>query len=133
MWPRVVEMMIGFWLCMSPFVFRHTEAIERFVAMDLIAGSTVVVLSLLSFWSPTANAHFLTAGLALAMGTLAYAGWERPGPPGAQNELMVACLLVLFGIIPNNCNQPPDSWRRDKPAHDSGSRPGPATAYTKLR
>lgn len=111
MWPRVVELMTGLWLGMSPFVFRQTEAIDRFVAVDLSVGTAVVVLSLLSFWSPTAKAHFLTVVLAFGLGGLAYAGWERPGPPAAQNELMVALILLLFAIIPNDCNRPPDSWR----------------------
>ena len=115
MWPRVAEMMIGVWLCMSPFVFRDTEAIEQFIVVDLAFGSAVVVLSLLSFWSRTATAHFMTVALALGVGALAYAGWERPGPPAAQNELMAALLLVLLGIIPNDCNDPPEAWRH--PAH----------------
>lgn len=111
MWPRVVELMTGLWLCMSPLIFRRTEAIDQFVAVDLSVGAAVVALSLLSFWSLTARAHLLTAVLAVGLGGLAYAGWERPGPPAAQNELVVALILLLFGIIPNDCNQPPDTWR----------------------
>ena len=111
MWARVAEVLLGAWLCLSPLVFRGTDAIEEFVSTDLVIGSTVVVLSLLSFWSRTGGAHLLTAALGLAFGAYAYAGWERPGPPAAQNELMVGLVLMLLGIIPNDCNEPPASWR----------------------
>lgn len=113
MWPRTVELMLGVWLCVSPFVFRGTERVEQFLVVDLTAGSIVIVLSILSFWSRAGWAHFVTAGVAFALAASAYLGWERPGPPAAENEIIVGLTLLLLGILPNHCTQPPAAWRND--------------------
>lgn len=112
MWPRVVELMLGGWLILSPLIFRGTESVEAFATRDVTAGSAIVVLSLLSFWHRTARVHLCTAALALGLGLYAYLIWPRPGPPAAQNEIAVAMLLVLFAIIPNEATTPPAGWRR---------------------
>jgi hypothetical protein len=112
MWPRVVELMLGLWLVLSPFIFRGTESVEAFAAIDMTAGACVVILSLLSFWRRAEWAHLGTALLALALGTYAYFGWERPGPPAAQNEISVALILLLLAIVPNEASRPPKPWRR---------------------
>jgi hypothetical protein len=78
MWARVAELMMGAWLVISPFVFRGTESLSHFVAIDLTAGAAVVLFSLLSFWHRTAWAHFLTAGVAILLGARAYFAWPRP-------------------------------------------------------
>jgi hypothetical protein len=114
MWARVVELMIGLWLCISPLLFRGTASAQAFTAIDLTAGSAVVVLSLLSFWSRTARAHLVTLVLAIGLGAFAWLAWPRPGPPAAQNELMAAMLLALFAIIPNEASAPPRPWRRQR-------------------
>ena len=111
MWARVAELMIGGWLMLSPFIFRGTESVEQFIRIDLGAGLLVIVLSLLSFWRRTEWAHLATVLLALALGAWAYLAFERPGPPAAQNEITVAILLMLLGIIPNEASQPPRPWR----------------------
>jgi hypothetical protein len=54
----------------------------------------------------------MTAGAALVLGGVVYFGWERPGPPAAQNLLVAAMLLALVGIIPNDAAGPPKPWRR---------------------
>ena len=114
MWPRTAEVMLGVWLILSPFIFRSTAFVEHFVWTDLVAGSAVVLFSLLSFWRRTEWAHFLTAALALGLGLLAYFGWQRPGPPAAQNEITVAMILLLLAIVPNEATQPPRVWRRER-------------------
>ena len=115
MWARVAELMLGAWLMISPFVFRGTDSVEQFIPIDLAAGAVVVVLSLLSFWTKAAGAHFVTAAVALLLGSYAYLAWDRPGPPAAQNEITVAMMLLLLAIVPNEANTPPKPWR-----HSSG-------------
>ena len=56
MWARVVEMMLGCWLAISPFVFNHGDASVLW-AMDFLFASTVIVLALLSYWQPARHAH----------------------------------------------------------------------------
>jgi hypothetical protein len=111
MWARVAELMIGVWLMLSPFIFRSTESLDQFVRVDLGAGLLVIVFSLLSFWRRTEWAHLVTVFLAMGLGAWAYLAFERPGPPAAQNEIAVAFLLMLLGIIPNEADQPPRPWR----------------------
>jgi hypothetical protein len=38
-----------------------------------------------------------------------YVSAVRPGPPAAQNEIMVGLLLLLFAILPNDVNRPPST------------------------
>ena len=111
MWPRVSELLIGVWLMLAPVVFAATESIASFAGRDVAAGAVVVMMSLLSFWSRTASAHVGTGLLAVVLGLGAYFGFPRPGPPAAQNEIAVACVLLLLAIIPNQASRPPEPWR----------------------
>ena len=111
MWARVCELMLGVWLMLSPFIFRGTDELEQLFWIHLGAGAAVVIFSLLSFWRPAGWAHFLTAALAVGLGTFAYFAFDRPGPPAAQNAIAVALLLMMFAIVPNEATLPPESWR----------------------
>jgi hypothetical protein len=116
MWARTAELMIGFWLVLSPLIFRGTPDAGSFVVRDVAAGSLVVLFSLLSFWRRTEWAHLVTMALALLLGLAAYFGWSRPGPPAAQNEIMVAWMLLLLAIVPNEATRPPRPWRSRQPS-----------------
>lgn len=111
MWARVVEIMLGFWLMASPFIFRGIEMDGIRSANETLCGLLVAVLGFLSFWNPTRWAHFLTllvAGFLIVSGYLA----GHPAPPMAQNQIMVGLLLGMFAIIPNRTNEMPEPWRR---------------------
>jgi hypothetical protein len=113
MWARVSELCLGVWLTLSPLIFAGTPAIESFASRDVLLGSLFALLSLLSFWPRTAHAHLMTAALSLVLLAVAYFGWSRPGPPGAQNEITTALLLLMLAIVPNHANDPPQPWLRD--------------------
>lgn len=49
MWSRVVEAMLGCWLLVSPFVFRHPFSEPQLWIVDLIAGLAVITCGLLSY------------------------------------------------------------------------------------
>ena len=66
MWARVVEFMLGCWLAVSPFVFRHGDDSVLW-ATDFVAASLVIVLALLSYWPPLRYAHLGTMLVALVM------------------------------------------------------------------
>jgi hypothetical protein len=110
MWPRVSEFFLGAWLMLSPMIFAGTRAVDSFALRDLSAGALIAVLALLSFWTRTARAHLVTAGVALGLFGAAYFGWPRPGPPAAQNDIITALLLLMLAIVPNNANDPPPAW-----------------------
>ncbi|HEX2164708.1 MAG TPA: SPW repeat protein [Thermoanaerobaculia bacterium] len=113
MWARGIEVMLGLWLVVSPFVFGHfaEPGLGRLVASDLAAGSLVVLLAVVSFWRRAGRAHLAelaVAGWLVAFGRFAF---DFPPPPGAQNELLVGLVLVLFAIVPNRAADPPARWR----------------------
>ena len=114
MWPRVIEGMLGAWLLLTPFVFRGTEALGDFVVSSMVTGLVIGIASLFSFWEPTRHARFLTLAASLWLSLHGYFGAERPGPPAAQNELVLGLTLLLFALMPNEVNEVPRPWRRSR-------------------
>jgi hypothetical protein len=111
MWARVIEVMLGCWLAMSPFIFRHAADETVLWFNDLISALAVIVLALVSF-----SAHFRYAHLAIvvvALWLMGFGFWASgyPTPPALQNDILVGLLLLMFAIIPNEANLPPRAWR----------------------
>jgi SPW repeat len=111
MWPRTVEVMLGAWLIISPFVFRDTPGADAYTVNVAVSGALVVLFSLSCFWRPLRRAHLGSLAVALWLAGHGYFSAVRPGPPAAQNELMTGLLLLLFVILPSETNEPPEPWR----------------------
>ncbi len=111
MWPRVVEVMLGAWLLVTPFIFRATPEVDAYTASAFAAGAIAAVASLASCWDPLRHARFLTLGVSFWLMLHGYFSAARPGPPAAQNELVVGSILLLFAILPNEINAKPRPWR----------------------
>ena len=109
MWPRVVEVMLGCWIAISPFVFRHPYDETALWANDWICASLVVLFALLSYWPPLRRAHLATIVVALWM--IGF-GWmhERPVPPAYQNEIFTGLIILMTCIIPSHATEPPPGW-----------------------
>jgi hypothetical protein len=107
MWPRDLELTLALWLLVSPFVFGHGGDAAAW-ATDLACGAAMVAFALLPRWRPLRRAHLLHAAPAA---WLAAFGWLRAPAPAAQNELVVALLLIMLAIIPSDANAPPRGWR----------------------
>jgi hypothetical protein len=111
--------MLGVWLTISPFVFRHS-ADEKFVWVnDLACGSLVIACSCLAFWEPARHARFGTLAVSLWLLASAYLAAGHPAAPALQNELLTGLLLAMFAIIPNDAALPPRSWREFTNANES--------------
>lgn len=110
MWARVVEVMLGCWLAVSPFVFRHSPDDRMLWFNDLLSALVVMVLALISFWPPLRFAHIAIFAVGLWLIALGFLG-PYPTPPALQNDLVVGLLLLIFAIVPNDANQPPQAWR----------------------
>jgi hypothetical protein len=110
MWARVIEVMLGLWLAISPFIFRHAAEDGELWINDLACAFAIVALALLSFWQPLRYAHLAIGVVALWLIVFGYIG-GYPAPPASQNHILLGLLLVTFAIIPNEANLPPRSWR----------------------
>ncbi len=110
MWARVIEVMLGCWLAVSPFIFHHARDDTLLWTADWVAAALVAVLACLSYWPPTRRAHLLTIVVALGM---VAAGWmqDRPVPPGWQNHILLGLVLLMTAIVPNHAADPPRGWR----------------------
>jgi hypothetical protein len=111
MWARVVELMLGVWLAVSPFVFQHGPDAPALWANDLGCATAVIALSLLSFWRRLAYAHLVTIGVALWLVGFGYAASSTLAAPAFQNEILVGLVLLMLAIVPNEASQPPPPWR----------------------
>ncbi len=110
MWSRVVEVMFGIWLLLSPWIFRHSPADAGWWINDMATGAAVIVFGLFSFWKPTRRAHVLTLLLGGWLIGFAYHQGFGNSSPAAQNDLMLGLLLLMFAVIPNRCDRAPRSW-----------------------
>lgn len=110
MWPRVVEIMLGVWLSLSPFIFRHPPDMALWWATDFVAASLVWVLATLSFWDRTRRAHLFILPVSVLLIAVAYVASEHPAPPALQNQIAVGLLLLMLAIIPSRASEPPRAW-----------------------
>jgi SPW repeat len=110
MWARVIEMMLGFWLAVSPFVFRHPADERSLWTNDLGCALAIVALALLSYWQRMRHAHLGIAAVAIWLIGFGYFGSPHPLPPALQNDLLMGLLLLMFAIIPNRASLPPRAW-----------------------
>jgi hypothetical protein len=110
MWARYLEIVLGAWLIASPWIFGHATGLWLHYN-DVISGSAVVFLAAASFTRRGRWAHLLTGAVAVWLGASAYFGFDRPGPPAAQNEITLALLLLTMFAVPNESSDPPVPWR----------------------
>ena len=111
MWARVIEVMLGCWLALSPFVFRHEAEDRALWFNDLVSAMIVIVLALISFWAPLRFAHLANLLVALWLIAFGFFASSYPPPPALQNDIVVGLLLLMFAIVPNEAAKPPRPWR----------------------
>lgn len=111
MWARVIETMLGCWLALSPFIFRHPVEARGWWLNDLTCAFIVVTLALLSLWPPLRHAHLGLIVVALWLMGFGYFAAPHSLPPALQNDLLTGLVLLMLAIIPNEALQPPAAWR----------------------
>lgn len=110
MWARVVEVMLGCWLAVSPFVFRLSSEDRVQWYNDLFSALGVIVLALVSFWPPMQFAHVANFAIGLWLIAFGFFASPYPTPPALQNDIVVGLLLLMLAIIPNHATRPPQPW-----------------------
>jgi hypothetical protein len=118
MWSRFIEILFGVWLCVSPFVFQHSNSNLAWWINDIAAGGCIIVFALLSFWHRTRRAHLLTLLVACWLIGFAYYFGLGDAAPASQNHLAAGVVLLMFAVIPNHASDPPGSWARKAAAID---------------
>ena len=117
MWARVIELMLGVWLGISPFVFGLAADETMAWAVCFGFGLLLVVSSSLAYWEPTRlSPHVVTLPSAIALAVWSWAGAGESAAPIMQNFLVVAVLLLMFAIVPNEATLPPRSRRTGRAA-----------------
>lgn len=120
MWARVVEIILGCWLILSPFIFGHSGDQKALWLNDILSGLTVVAMAAASFSRTLRHTHLAICGIALWLMGFGYLASGYPAPPALQNDLLVGLLLLMFAIIPNEAFLPPRPWQnlfsKDAPA-----------------
>jgi len=115
MWSRVVEIMLGCWLLMSPFLFRYSADETALWANDLASGSAVILFGLFSYWHPTRHAHLLSLAVGGWLLAFAYLKGFGTAPAAPQHHLILGLLLLMFAIIPNDADRPARGWEEELP------------------
>jgi hypothetical protein len=110
MWARVVEIMLGCWLVISPFVFRHGPDESLLWANDLACGSLVAAISLAAFHPRLGRIHLLNGAVAFWLVGCGFLGAPPPPPPALQNWVGVGLLLAMLAILPSRATLPPRAW-----------------------
>src|SRR5690606_23825389 len=107
MWPRVVEIMLGVWLALSPFIFGHEASQTLRWVTDLGSALVLITLSLLSYWSRTRYIHLANILVGLWLVTFGWYWEGYPTPAALQTDLTVGLLILMFAILPSETNLPP--------------------------
>lgn len=122
MWPRVVEIMLGVWLIISPFVLRYENEHLWMWFNDFSAGAFAMTFSLLSYRSSTRRSHLfllILSGWLLCYGMFIV---EQFDSAAAQNVVVIGLLLLMIAIIPSESSKPPVEWREFYQQHSEGSQ-----------
>jgi hypothetical protein len=109
MWPRVAEIVLAGWLAASPAVFGHVGGPAMLRTSDWICAAAIAACALGSFverWRRLHLAELLVAGWLMGFGYLA----SSEPLPALQNNILVAMVLMMFAIVPNQANRPPRAW-----------------------
>lgn len=113
MWARNLELALGLWLALSPFVFAHPQDASFLWANDLGCAAALVVLALVSYWPRARRAHLAELVVAVWLVRVGWLrAWHGPATPASQNQILVGLLVALFAIVPCRASEPPPGWRR---------------------
>ncbi len=111
MWPRAVEIVIGLWVLMSPWLLASNSSASTWHLNELICGLAIVLLSASSYLPGFSKAHLAEIPIGLWILISSYFGFAPIDTVQAQSNLLAALFLLNFAIIPSPANLPPYSWR----------------------
>jgi len=110
MWPRLLELVLAAWLVMSPFVFGHFPTERDLWLNDFACAGVIAACALLSLRPATRRAHLVELVVALWLIGMGYLA-RSEALPALQNDILVAFVLLMVAVIPNDASRPPAGWR----------------------
>lgn len=109
MWARCCEVLLGAWLCASPWILGLEPRRSTMWWVTILGGAAVVVCAVLSVWPTQRKAHLVS--LAIASGLVATGwGWRSPGDAASENLVLTGLVLAMLTIVPNAASRPPPGW-----------------------
>jgi hypothetical protein len=109
MWPRIVEVMLGLWLVLSPLIFRLGSGDLALIVNHLVYGTALVIAALIAL-----SVRFLrvvTIAIGLWLIGYGYVAGGYPPASGYLNLIVIGILIGALGLIPTDCLEPTQSWR----------------------
>lgn len=110
MWPRLGELLIACWLAASPVIFGHIDQQRSLWLNDLLAAVAIAAFAGLSFTERFRRLHLAELVVAAWLVAFGFAASRDP-LPALQNDILVALVVGMVAIIPNEANRPPRRWR----------------------
>lgn len=120
-WPRIVEILLGCWLSLSPAFLGWANGNPATLLSERFFGSAIIIVAIVAIVLPWEPLHFLIAPLDLWILIVPYFEFARPGPALAQSDITVGLVLLMMLILPTRALEPPKSWRVFR---DAGHRAG---------
>jgi hypothetical protein len=112
MWPRLVEIVLALWLLAGSWWLSAGPELPATRPLELFAAGAIILVALLSFHRRLRRIYLMQ--LVIGLWLVGYGFWisAGPAPPAVQNAMLLGAVLLMFGVIPTEANQPPRSWRR---------------------
>lgn len=111
MWARVVEIMLAFWLTLSPFIFHYPNDDSFLWMQDLVCAGCIVFFVILSFWPQISKIHICTLGVGIWLWSYGYETFPEMPQAWHQNSVTIGLLLSMLAIVPNHSEKLTDSWQ----------------------
>ena len=71
----------------------------------------MVIAVSISMIPPASRLRLAVLPMGIALAAWSWFIFPRPGPPGAQNQILVGLTLALLTLVPTEPRCPPERWR----------------------
>ena len=112
MWPRIIEVMLGCWLMISPFIFRLSPDQTFLWVSDLAAGAAVIGIALTACSPRYPRLRLLNLISSAYLVIVAFLAAPPPPPPAYQNYVVIGLLILITAVIPTRGVLPPQKWQQ---------------------
>lgn len=111
MYARIGELILAGWLLAAAWLFAGPTD-GRPANLDVAVALGIVAVTLVAWIGPWSWPRLLHLVLAAVLIASAYLGSATPAEPLYQNRMIVACLLIMFCLVPTRAWRLPSEWER---------------------